>query len=971
MPRQIRKKVKVPLYGAINRTANIEDGATRGATIGTDLFFEDGSLVTIAALAALLTTGAAAGPTPLPATLWRLIREVPIYTTSPTSPTWEYTLDGDPIGNVGFAAVADALATGSLAGDLVLAPTAGRIFSLSDVVLEASTADQLRVGNSGTDGYIALSRATGATAPGYARFYDAAGVARGYVGFHDSSSRITLTSENAWGIKIDSDEDVYLDADTLVRLIAPQAQLSPTANLPLLPMNGASSIYLNAGGSGAGDAFWLIQRYNTATGGPDLGFYHSKSASVGTHTILASGDEIGSVSFYASDGTSTPVKVARIIGFINGTVGGATDLPSRLDFFTTPDGSATSQRVLRLSPELIQADATEIEVNLTTFDINATTTDLSGVLVVAGVATFNASETVMQAAGGHIIRMRDTSAGTDQKRFRIRTITGTWLLSSENDSGTQVEAAITVTKASDGTIAEVQLDADVLDFNGELDALSITSAAGAAALTVNAGYVRILGSSSSGTIGLLVENALPRLALLETDAAADNQLWYVYANAERFNIGAVNDARSVVTSALFIDRTGTTIDLVTIAGTELEFNGTTLDINATTSDLSGALLVGNTATIQVGVTVQRSGIPFYRLDQTDAAADNQHWLIYAQSESFRIAAESDAGSLVPFLTVDRTGTTVDQITLAGTSIALTANTATVSGTLRVGTAGGTSNPLQIFGNDAIGDCYVGFYEDDLSTRKGYIAYGNVGDDLFYIMNEENAGLTLGTNSTTRVNIASSGEVNIRSSTSSTTTPALRVGDTGTTSTAAVASFLGAGTNAAIALRDTSNAIEWHARSSGALITLGTVTNHDLVLITNNTTRVTIENDGSELQIDVTLLDFNANQDLSGALLWTGVVTPTALAAGDNDNVNLGVGSVIRARIQGNATTSNLTSVTGGSDGKLLILTNTSANTIMIINEDAGGTAANRFAINGDMVLPANCSALFIYDGSISRWTRLN
>lgn len=130
--RTIRKKVKVPLYGQpAGKVAKIEDGATMGATIGSTLYFEDGSIVTLANLAAALGVGSSSssgGALPLSRTLWRLIQEVPIYTTGTTSPTWEYTLDGAPIGNVGFAAAADGLASNTLAGDLVLAPVDGRVF---------------------------------------------------------------------------------------------------------------------------------------------------------------------------------------------------------------------------------------------------------------------------------------------------------------------------------------------------------------------------------------------------------------------------------------------------------------------------------------------------------------------------------------------------------------------------------------------------------------------------------------------------------------------------------------------------------------------------------------------------------------------------------------------------------------------------------------------------------------------------
>lgn len=77
----MRRKFKVPLYGNLNRSAFILEGAQ----LGVDLFLPDGSLATVATLAALLntrtttstsTTGSS-GVGPVSATLWSLIQEIP------------------------------------------------------------------------------------------------------------------------------------------------------------------------------------------------------------------------------------------------------------------------------------------------------------------------------------------------------------------------------------------------------------------------------------------------------------------------------------------------------------------------------------------------------------------------------------------------------------------------------------------------------------------------------------------------------------------------------------------------------------------------------------------------------------------------------------------------------------------------------------------------------------------------------
>lgn len=100
-----------------------------------------------------------------------------------------------------------------------------------------------------------------------------------------------------------------------------------------------------------------------------------------------------------------------------------------------------------------------------------------------------------------------------------------------------------------------------------------------------------------------------------------------------------------------------------------------------------------------------------------------------------------------------------------------------------------------------------------------------------------------------------------------------------------------------------------------------------------------------------------------------ISTPSALAAGDNDDFDAGIdGTIGRVELQGDAGGSVLTGMQGGTDGQRVVATNTSANTITLRAEDTGSTAANRFAMNGDMLLPQNCSVQFLY--TQSRWSRI-
>lgn len=68
-------KVRVPVLGTVGKSLLIDSEATKGATIGTNLFLSDGSAPTLEQLRALLGTG---GEAPSVAnTLWKLIREIP------------------------------------------------------------------------------------------------------------------------------------------------------------------------------------------------------------------------------------------------------------------------------------------------------------------------------------------------------------------------------------------------------------------------------------------------------------------------------------------------------------------------------------------------------------------------------------------------------------------------------------------------------------------------------------------------------------------------------------------------------------------------------------------------------------------------------------------------------------------------------------------------------------------------------
>lgn len=81
--------------------------------------------------------------------------------------------------------------------------------------------------------------------------------------------------------------------------------------------------------------------------------------------------------------------------------------------------------------------------------------------------------------------------------------------------------------------------------------------------------LHVVSPTAVGRDDILIQSGAPDLAFYETDAAADNRFWDFIVDGESFSIRAVNDANSAAGTALAIQRTGTTIDSVSMLGTAI------------------------------------------------------------------------------------------------------------------------------------------------------------------------------------------------------------------------------------------------------------------------------------------------------------------------------------------------------------------------------------------------------------------
>ena len=100
--------------------------------------------------------------------------------------------------------------------------------------------------------------------------------------------------------------------------------------------------------SGAGHLNLIVARENQSNAyGPAISLVKSRGTSDGSYTIVQSGDNLGTIQFGGADGSADRVGAA-VVAQVD-TTPGSDDMPARLVFATTPDGSGHPTERLRIA----------------------------------------------------------------------------------------------------------------------------------------------------------------------------------------------------------------------------------------------------------------------------------------------------------------------------------------------------------------------------------------------------------------------------------------------------------------------------------------------------------------------------------------------------------------------------------------------------------------------------------------------
>jgi hypothetical protein len=187
-------------------------------------------------------------------------------------------------------------------------------------------------------------------------------------------------------------------------------------------------------------------------GGPILVFGKSRGTVVGSNTIVANGDQLGSIRFAGANGTNLSARGAEIFCEVDGTPS-STSMPGRLVFRTTPSGTTITTERMRIT---------------NTGAINLNTT--SGANINVGSGTQDGATFYVPGGTGGILQASNNN--NIVAFFRRRGSDGS-VIDFRRDTTSVGAISVTTTSTAYNTSSDYRLKENVVDLDGAIDRLKL------------------------------------------------------------------------------------------------------------------------------------------------------------------------------------------------------------------------------------------------------------------------------------------------------------------------------------------------------------------------------------------------------------------------------------------------------------------------------------------------------------------
>ena len=189
-------------------------------------------------------------------------------------------------------------------------------------------ADELTLAGSGNSG---LTIRSGTSSSGNIFFSDTTsgtGEYDGYIQYRHGDRALRFATQATERLRIDSSGRLLINHSSSISTAGVQPRLQVTGDSP-----DKASI--------------SIRRDQNVASGPLLVFGKSRSGALGGNVAVQANDIIGEILFNGADGTDVATSAARIRAEVDGTPS-ANDMPGRLVFSTTTDGSSSPTERMRI-----------------------------------------------------------------------------------------------------------------------------------------------------------------------------------------------------------------------------------------------------------------------------------------------------------------------------------------------------------------------------------------------------------------------------------------------------------------------------------------------------------------------------------------------------------------------------------------------------------------------------------------------